>query len=84
MTNTEVCSTCRFSVNMRMDPQSLERVRVCKRAPPTVTAVLKGGQIAIHSLWPIVSESDYCYSHSSVDQIPVNVPIEGQGGPKSN
>lgn len=59
------CATCKFSELVRMSPQDLTRVRVCRRFPPVpIMASQQNGNIGIAAVSPIVADSTWCHEYA--------------------
>lgn len=74
------CAQCFFSRVVRVHPQSLEKVRVCKWGPPTpILAMTQNGPTLLPSTQAPVTDSQWCFQFRPAENME---EISGDAAPK--
>jgi hypothetical protein len=56
------CVTCKFVLEQREPPPSIQKVLVCRRSPPVAILLPTGpGQYQSVTTFPVVGEALWCY-----------------------
>jgi len=72
-TSDALCDNCPFSKSIK-DPSNIGKHTLeCHLNPPTVVVVPVARGAAIHTQFPRVNETDYCYQHPNRWTKPTNL-----------
>lgn len=67
--NARNCVNCAFSVEARMNPQDIKKVRVCRRFPPQMVPSFSQAGMTVNVLHPAVDESILCHEHRFLAEV---------------